>query len=199
MHEDMPTGLRAKHTLDHLADEPGTQLHFVVKLWTFKMLRDPLLREYAVSDAHAAHILFLSLHGHLELPNALHDLIEHWIATRERRPIALVVSLDESLRESPVANATLEHLRTKAAAGGVDLFPHFGATPATAWHWASRGVPKENRVRQTVRTPFLRETMGLNEQPSMSAHKKQGAKFSCSEGPGANTEAVTTQGPPWPE
>jgi hypothetical protein len=150
VHEDLATGLRAKHALDHLADEPGVKLHFVVKLWTFKMLRDPLLRGHAVTDARAAHILFLSLHGHLELPLTVCDLVDHWSADREKQPIALVVSLDEGVRGSAVADATLEYLRTKAVAGGVDLFPHFGAPPSAAWNWASQGVPFQDDARQTA-------------------------------------------------
>jgi hypothetical protein len=150
VHEDMPTGLRAKHALDHLADEPGVKLHFVVKLWTFKMLSDPLLHGHAVNDARDAHILFLSMHGHLELPSTVSDLINHWVPGREERPIALVVSIDESLRETAVADATLEYLRTKTEAGGVDLFPHFGVPPSAAWNWVSQGVPFQDDARQTA-------------------------------------------------
>jgi len=162
VHEDMPTGLRAKQVLDRLGNEPDVNLHFVVKLWTFKSLQDSLLHQRAGHDANDVFILFLSLHGHLELPTHVCELIDQWVAGRQG-PGALVVSLDEGLQDSPVTRAILDCLRTKVLFGGVDLFPHFGATPQAAWNWGSHGRTVEAGARQTsLVAPFLRETMGCN-------------------------------------
>jgi hypothetical protein len=162
VHEDMPTGLRAKQVLDRLGKEPDVNLHFVVKLWTFKSLHDPLLHQHALHDVNDISILFLSLHGHLELPPHVCELVDRWVADR-KGPGALVVSLDEGLQHSPVTRAILDCLRTKVLFGGVDLFPHFGATPRAAWNWGSQGPTREAGARQTSPVvPFLRETMGCN-------------------------------------
>jgi hypothetical protein len=162
VHEDMPTGLRAKQVLDRLGRGPAINLHFVVKLWTFKSLHDPLLHQHAVNDANDVSILFLSVHGHLELPVHVCELVDQWVAGRQD-PGAVVVSLDESFRDSPVASAILDDLRSKVLFGGVDLFPHFGTTPQAAWNWGSQGLTVEAGARQTsLMAPFLRETMGCN-------------------------------------
>jgi hypothetical protein len=128
-HEDLPAGLRAKQVLDRLADVAEIKLRFVVKLWTFRVLRDPVLHKYALNDAIGAHMLILSLQAGCNLPPAVWALIDGWLADPEKQPRALVVSLDESSRESAVADAVLGKLRTKAVAGGADLFLCFGAPP----------------------------------------------------------------------
>src|SRR5436190_24343072 len=53
-HEGLPAGLRAKQVLDRLAAAPEIKLRFVEKLWTFRVLRDPVLHQYAVKDASSA-------------------------------------------------------------------------------------------------------------------------------------------------
>jgi hypothetical protein len=139
VHEDLPTGLRAKQVLDRLRRELGCNLHLVVKLWNFSTLRDPLLQRQAVRDASEAQIVFISMHGHAELPVTLCDLLNRWLAAKEETPGALVVSLDASIQNSESTKDVLDCLRTKAAAGGVDLFTHFGAVPKPAWNWSSLG------------------------------------------------------------
>ena len=131
-HEDIPAGLRARQVLDRLADVSEIKLRFVVKLWTFRVLRDPVLHKYALNDASGAHILILSLQGGSELPPAVCALIDGWLADPKKQPRALVVSFDEGFRESGVARAVLDNLRTKAVAGGADLFPCFGTPPPAA-------------------------------------------------------------------
>jgi hypothetical protein len=131
-HEDMPTGLRARQVLDRLAEVPEIKLRFVVKLWTFRVLRDPVLHKYALNDASGAHILILSLQGGSELPPAVCALLDGWLADPNKQPRALVVSFDESFRESAVTHAVLDDLRTRAVAGGADLFPCFGAPSLAA-------------------------------------------------------------------
>lgn len=128
-HEDIPAGLRAKQVLDHLAEMTGIKLRFEVKLWTFRVLRDPVLHKYALNEACSAHVLFLSLQGSGELPPAVCALTDGWLAEPKKQPRALVVSFDESLRKSAVAITLLDNLRKRAGSAGVDLFPCFGAPP----------------------------------------------------------------------
>ena len=162
VHEDMPTGLRAKQVLDRLSKEPDVNLHFVVKLWTFKSLQDLVLHQHAVKDASDVFILFLSLHGHTELPIHVCELVDQWIAAREG-PGALVVSLDKSLRDAPSTRSILEGLRTKVLFGEVDLFPHFGVAPSSAWHWGSaEPVVEAGGKPAPFVAPLLRETLGCN-------------------------------------
>jgi hypothetical protein len=144
VHEDLPTGLRAKQVLDRLRGQLGDDVRFAVKLWTFGTLRDPLLQRQAIHDVDQAQIVFISMHGNDEIPLALCDLLSRWLTAKEAEaPGALLVSLDANSQDSVSAKAVLDCLRTKAAASGVDLFQHFGAVPELAWNWSSQGSLSE--------------------------------------------------------
>jgi hypothetical protein len=151
VHEDMATGLRAKHTLDRLGHGQN-KLHLVVKLWTFKVLADCLLYDLAVQDAQDVPILFLSLHGNEELPVTVKGLIDDWSVNGFDKPRALIVSFDANSKDSVPVNATIDHLRAKAIARNIDLFLQFETASTHAWNWSTQTGSSPAVNRQKVPT-----------------------------------------------
>jgi len=83
-----------------------------------------------VLDAIHADIVLLSVDVALNACNSL-CLLKEWLDRRDESPCALVVSLDSSFRDcAPV----LDYVRGLVGQAGVEVFPHFGATPQIAWN-----------------------------------------------------------------
>jgi hypothetical protein len=129
VHQDLNAGLRAKQTLDdirRLLDfESSLHLHW----WRIELLEDSGLRREAVDGATRADIVFLSLHGDRPLPASLCHWFEQWTLGRREEACVVVVSFDERHRFSDSARKVLEGLHTVAAAGGLEVTPHFAFTP----------------------------------------------------------------------
>jgi hypothetical protein len=126
VHEDSPTGLRAREALDNLADQLEIKTCFLISLCRFGMLEDAELAEPVLQQAKRTDILFLTLHGDRELPTAVRNWLLCWLETRDFKPCALVVSLDSSNRDLPKFNSTWNFLRVITAPLEVDLFLHLG-------------------------------------------------------------------------
>jgi hypothetical protein len=124
--------------------------HFLhLHLWRFELLEDSILWREAVRNASRADILFFSLHGNQALPSGLCHWFKHWLLLREERPCALVVSLDNSERDSESGRNALECLRTLAATGGIEVFPYFDSSPVETGFTAD-DVPPWNDSRRLV-------------------------------------------------
>ncbi len=131
MHEDLPTGLRAREALNDLELQSEIEIRFLRSLCRFGLLEDAELAETALKEARRADIVFLSMHGDREVPPVVRDWLLCWLETRDFKPCALVVSLDASARDSLKANSTLDFLRVITAPLEVDLFIHLGVSPFT--------------------------------------------------------------------
>jgi hypothetical protein len=124
-HQDLATGVRAKQTLDRICRQINLGPCLRINLWRFELLQDSILWREAVRNASRADILFFSLHGDRPLPAGLCHWLKHWLLLREERPCALVVSLDESQRNSESGRKILASLQDIAATGGIEVFPYF--------------------------------------------------------------------------
>ena len=129
VHEDLSAGRRGKEVLDQVALNLEPKADFLVNPWNFEMLRNPALQSQAVQDAAHANIVVLSVHGRAKLPATVRAWLEVWLDRRGDSPCALVVSLDPSDRESSLANPMIKYVNALAWQAGVEIFPHFGATP----------------------------------------------------------------------
>ena len=129
VHEDLSAGRRGKEVLDQVALNLEPKADFLVNPWNFEMLRNPALQSQAVQDAAHANIVVLSVHGRAKLPATVRAWLEVWLDRRGDGPCALVVSLDPSDRESSLANPIIKYVNALAWQAGVEVFPHFGATP----------------------------------------------------------------------
>jgi len=142
VHEDLPAGWRAKHILDQVASNLEPKGDFLVNLWNFALLRDRALQARAVLDAIHADIVLLSAHGRAKWPATVRDWLKEWLNRRDGSPCALVVSLDSSFRDSA---QVLDDVHRLAGQTGVEVFPHFGATPRVAWNWTDDGLSAAGR------------------------------------------------------
>jgi hypothetical protein len=97
VHEDVPAGSRAERILEQVAFNLETKTDFLVNLWSFVLLGDPVLCDRAVVDATRADIMLLSVSGCTELPATVRALLKEWLGRRGEMPGALVVSLDSSI------------------------------------------------------------------------------------------------------
>jgi hypothetical protein len=132
VHEDSPTGLRAREALNNLANRLEIKICFLISLCRFGMLEDAELAEPALQQAKRTDIVILSLHGNRELPVAVRNWLLRWLETRDFKPCALVVSLDSSTRDSLKSNSTWNFLCAITAPLEVDLFLHLGEPPFMA-------------------------------------------------------------------
>jgi len=131
VHEDGSTGWRAERLLEQIAMNLKAKADFRVNLWSFDLLCHPALQGRAVLDAIRAHLVLLSANGCTELPATVRAVLEEWLDRRDESPCALVVSLDPSFRASaPV----LDYVQAIARQAGIEVFPHFDATPQVAWN-----------------------------------------------------------------
>lgn len=131
VHEDLPTGLRAREALNRLQDRNIIRTRFLINLFRFGMVEEAELAEIALQKATRADILFLSLHGDRELSPAVRDWLLCWLETREIKPCALVVSLDTNTRDFLNSSPTLNFLRDITSPLEVDLFLHLGESSFT--------------------------------------------------------------------
>jgi len=135
MHEDLSAGLRGKQMIDQVAARLGEKAEFGVRLWRFDLLDEPVLRNQAMVDATGATIVILAVNTCSELPTPVCEWLKQWLQTSSLVPCAIIVSLDSKAREG--AHPVLRYINAITAPSGVQLFPHYADTPATAWDWSA--------------------------------------------------------------
>ena len=127
-YEDLQTGLRAKRVLGRVLANRGDPLPSHLELLRFDLLTLPELHFWAARQAAHADIIVLSSHGDLELPGEVKAWLGLCTCRGDDRAVALVASLDASLKSDPEGSPALAHLRGVAARKGLSLFTHFGGT-----------------------------------------------------------------------
>jgi hypothetical protein len=150
VHEDSPTGLRAREVLNSLVNRLEIKICFLIGLCRFGMLEYAELVEPVLQQAKRTDIVFLSLHGNRELPVAVRNWLLRWLETRDFKPCALVVSLDSSTRDSLKFNSTWNFLCAITAPLEVDLFLHLGEPPVTAKYQEHLGVERNEKFALSV-------------------------------------------------
>ena len=131
VYEDLSTGLRARWVFEQTAGQLEVEADFNVDLWKFDLLREPALLQRAATEAAKADIVFLSAHGHGELPSAVDLWLKEWLERRGEEPCALAVLLDEAAGDTAATNQTLQALHAAAMARGVQVFLHADEAPQT--------------------------------------------------------------------
>jgi hypothetical protein len=126
VHQDSATALRAREALIKLQNQLETKICLRISLCRFGMLEDAEMAEPVLQQAKQADIVFLSMHGDRELPDAVRKWLVRWLETRDFKPCALVVSLDSGTRDSLKSNSTWNFLCGITAPFEVDLFYAFG-------------------------------------------------------------------------
>jgi hypothetical protein len=121
-YEDYEADTRARHMMDRLALQLGTEFRILTDDWKFEMIDDRRLRSHAVQAAAGADMIILAISGDGELPAHIKDWFEQWTLCPRAEPVALVVLHrleQETLDESP---SLRRYLHSICASRGIDLF-----------------------------------------------------------------------------
>jgi hypothetical protein len=168
LYEDLGTGLRAKELFDCAARLfPGAPC-FNLAIWRFACLWKSTAYKTALKDAFAAVILLLSSHGRRDLPKAVKAWLRQWIERKSDQPCALIVSLDESSRNSASAARLIASLRAGAKAKDVEVFSQFSNTPLREGNPPVEGNQRRAHAKTPVfdnipRSLALHSHWGINE------------------------------------
>jgi hypothetical protein len=68
VYENRNAALRAKHTLDHVADSFAGEIAFETDVWSFGMFRAPQLRDFVMRDAGKANLVVVAAEGTAAIP-----------------------------------------------------------------------------------------------------------------------------------
>jgi len=129
IYEDLSTGLRAKRVLEHAARQFPMAPNFNLAIWRFDVLREPRWRNTALHEASEAVIGVVSAHGQQDLPKIAKGWLKHWLKRKGDESRALIISFDDTSRDSASAAQTISWLQQEARARDVVVLPHFGDTP----------------------------------------------------------------------
>ena len=129
IYEDLSTGLRAKRVLEHAARLLPTAPNFKLAIWRFDLLREPCWRKTAMNEASVAVIGVVSAHGRKDLPKVAMGWLKQWLKRKSDESRALIVSFDDTSRDSASAAQTISWLQKEARARDVAVLPHFGDAP----------------------------------------------------------------------
>jgi hypothetical protein len=139
VYEDLSTGLRARQTLEEVARQLGPDGQFKLTLWKFDLLAETSLLEQATREAANADIVFLSAHGHRELPTPVREWYEQWLESQCDEPKAVALSLDARSRDTDMGDRIFSRLQDSARRFGAKVFVHFGSPEPTPSPFAPRG------------------------------------------------------------
>ncbi|MGD0815627.1 MAG: hypothetical protein ABSA83_18700 [Verrucomicrobiota bacterium] len=97
----------------------GKQIGVSRVFWSFALLRNALLRDFAAKDAAEAELIVLAFSGHGELPPHVKCWVETW-PIRLRAGKAALVTLIRSKQES--CQQQIDYLRKMAKNRGLEFF-----------------------------------------------------------------------------
>ena len=157
-YEDLETGKRAMKTYEYMVQQLGDQCLFANQMWKFDVLAVPKLKEIAAKDAAAAEIIIVSAHANRELPTAVRDWIELWLAHKTEAS-ALVGLFDANTIENPIRT----YLTEVARRAKIEFFCQPGLWPGSA---ATRSASTLARPRNDKTFAFLANA--TQEAPAFS-------------------------------
>jgi hypothetical protein len=160
-YEDYETGRRVQEALGRVAGPARSIAGIRTSMWKFELLRLASLREYAALEAVNADLIWISIHGKTDLPDAMKSWISQWLQKKVKNDCALLVSLEgeETLQEP---NGALGHLRKVAQRANLNLFAKFLVSRAeTAVCCLHRRAPEVRGL-----SPILERILHQNESCS---------------------------------
>jgi hypothetical protein len=168
IYEDLRTGLRAKDVLECDARRFPRAPNINLAIWRFDVLQEAGLRETALNEASVAVIVLVSAHGRRDLPKVVSDWLQQWLKRKSKEPRALIVSLDDTSRESDSAAQMISWLQTGARAKDVAVFPQFGDTGRWEGGLAANEIQSPAYTKTAVladvqRWPERYDDWGINE------------------------------------
>ena len=91
-------------------------------LWTFELLRQPCLREWAATEAAGADMIIIAARGDKELPDHVKIWMESWLPQRREGLATLVGILGEEAAPSGETRRLCAYLRQMAQKGHMRFF-----------------------------------------------------------------------------
>ena len=137
-YEDYEADTRARHMMDRMALQLGTEFRILTDDWKFEMIDDRRLRSHAVQAAAGADMIILAVSGDGELPAHIKDWFEQWTLSPRAERVALVVLHrleQDTLDEIP---SLRRYLQSISAPRGIDLFWYGDDHSEADWMYASR-------------------------------------------------------------
>ena len=122
VYEDFAAGVRAKRILDRLGAALKPAIEINTGLWKFELLDDPQLREHAASEASKADMIVVSARGDSDLPTAVKNWVERWLAQKGGGLAALVALLDHPPQTDDSSWPAYAYLLQVAGEGKMDFF-----------------------------------------------------------------------------
>jgi hypothetical protein len=167
IYEDLSTGLRAKDVIECAARRLPRAPNVNLAVWRFDVLREASLRKLALNEASMAVIVLVSAHGRRDLPKVVAVWLKHWLKRKSDESRALIVSLDDTSRDSSSAGQMISWLEKEAGARDVAVFAHFGGTPRYEVGLAVDEIQGPAHTRTEVladirRWPEQRSAWGIN-------------------------------------
>ena len=128
-YEDFAAGTRAMTMLKRIGNQcgPGQLIHM---MWRFDVLSDESFFELAVNEALAADIIVIATREGKSLPQRIKDWIARWLLMKDRRPMALVATLDYRPAKLSSKGCVLPYLTKLAHYGKMQFFAN-GSEAAT--------------------------------------------------------------------
>jgi len=125
-YEDFAAAIRAMAMLKRVGNQCGQQARLIPLIWRFDVLADDSYFELAVGDALAADIIVISAREGKTLPQKIREWIAHWLLVEDRRPPALVATLDYHPVRMKRQSCVLPYLAKLAHYGNMPFFANDG-------------------------------------------------------------------------
>jgi len=169
-YEDFESGKHAKKTYDFLTENLGGDYHFRNQMWKFDVLGIPKLREMAAKDAAAGDIIIISCNGGNELPRAVKDWIELWLAEKSGA-IAIVALFDRPQDHLFQTREIRDYLAAVARRGHIEFFSQpddeLGIMNTTEQFALVRGLKRDDKASGRLAAAAHRDhsfpRWGINE------------------------------------
>jgi hypothetical protein len=133
-YEDFAAGTRAMAMLKRIGSQCGAG-QLIHMMWRFDVLSDESFFDLAVNEALAADIIIIATRDGKSLPQRIKDWIARWLLMKERRPLALVATLDYHSAKPRSQSCVLPYLTKLAHYGQMQFFANGGAD-ATGFNFA---------------------------------------------------------------
>jgi hypothetical protein len=161
VYEDLVSAEKAGALLERATHRADESLHWIIKMWRFDLLNDPIAATTALSDAMDGHLILICLPNIQELAPSLHPWLEKWATMRRVQEAGLGLWKNSK----PLPRRLLRQMCLFAKRHGLALL-HGGADLAKAKKAKSAlHFPSRNRIisQMHISPPIGHPRHGINE------------------------------------
>ena len=131
-YDDVTAGAYAMDVFGELEHNLGWDLNFPTEVWSFDVLRLPLMQEEVARVAAGAGMVAISIHEADRLPGNIDQWLGRWLCSHWDHPIALVALLNRNHPKPAVLNGIRAGLRALPTNGSVGFFEQLAPMPKEA-------------------------------------------------------------------